>query len=402
MVARMKIALLHDSTWPVMGGVQNVMRDQATMLLQAGHEVKVLTGAGEDPGDGSEFVLMPELAPEFELNKSVSSVLTRGQSDQNFSKYRSVLVDALQAALTGFDVTFVHNCFTVHFNLALTRALHDIAPKHKLVAWTHDLTATNTDYALPNPTRPPWNLMRTASPDVTYVATSDLRANELKTHLKLAALPQVIPNMVDPVRLFGLTPEIRESLSSLTIPWRDFVFLLPAKIMIRKNLDLAIEIMQKLCAANRNPLLLITGAKDDNSPAAEHFGTFLRQSLPEELRTHVVFVSDFFAVQDDMMRDLYLLSDCLLFPSKQEGFGLPIIEAAMHRMPIWCNNVPAYSALEAEGSFLLDDIMKLPDALRWLEAQPVFRQQRRCRRLFDPSVIYNKYYTPLLTSLAPQ
>ena len=68
-----------------------------------------------------------------------------------------------------------------------TRALHDLAPRHKLVAWTHDLTATNSDYALPNPTQPPWNLMRTSSPEVTYVATSKLRADELE--VKYAAKP---------------------------------------------------------------------------------------------------------------------------------------------------------------------------------------------------------------------
>jgi len=395
----MKIAIVHYSTWPEMGGVENVVRDQANMLVRAGHEVKVLTGTGLDTSEEYEFVLMPELAPDFPLNKAVRDVLVRGQADQNFSKYRSVLVEAFRAALAGIDVTFVHNMFTLHFNLACTRALFDLAPQHRLVAWTHDLTASNTDYALPNPTQPPWNLMRTSCPDVTYVATSDLRATEIKTQLKPLVSPVVIPNLVDPARLFGLTPELRESLVSLAIPWRDFVFLLPAQVMLRKNIDLAIEIVKKLCAAGRNPLLLITGAKDLNSPASEHYGVFLRQSLPAELKTHVVFVSDFFAVQDEMMRDLYLLSDCLLFPSKQEGFGLPVIEAAMHRMPIWCSNIPSYRALEGEGSFLFDDLAKLPEALKWLEAQSTFRQQRRCRRLFDPTIVYSKYYEALLVAL---
>jgi glycosyltransferase involved in cell wall biosynthesis len=149
-------------------------------------------------------------------------------------------------------------------------------------------------------------------------------------------------------------------------------------------------------------LLLITGAKDLNSPASEHYGVFLRQSLPAELKAHVVFVTDFFAVQDEMVRDLYLLSDCLLFPSKQEGFGLPIVEAAMHRLPIWCQGIPAFRALEGEGSFLLDNMAKLPEALKWLESQQTFRQQRRSRRLFDPAIVYNKYYEPLLALLTGQ
>ena len=45
---------------------------------------------------------------------------------------------------------------------------------------------------------------------------------------------------------------------------------------------------------------------------------------------------------------------------------------------------------------------KLPEAMKWLEAQPTFRQQRRCRRLFDPAILYSKYYEPLLNSLVPE
>ena len=397
----MKIALLHFSAWPEMGGVENVVRDQANMLLNAGHDVKVLTGAGIDTGEGPEFVLVPELAPDFELNKAVAAVLQRGQSDQNFSQYRSLLVEKLGAALEGVDVTFVHNIFTVHKNLACTLALHDLAPKHKLVAWTHDLTAANPDTALPNPTQPPWSLMRASVKGVTYVAASDFRAAEIQKHLKPAVKPQIIPNMVDPVRLFGVTPEVRASILSLEIPWRDFVFLLPARIMVRKNIDFAIEIVKKVRELDRNPLLLITGAKVTDSPASEHYGTFLRQSMPKELTGHVHFLSDYFLVQDDTLRDLYLLADCLLFPSRQEGFGLPVLEAAMHRMPVWCGDIPSYRALAGTGSYLLSDIAKLPDAIAWLEAQASFRQQRRCRRLFDPTIIYSKYYEPLLNSFVP-
>jgi mannosylglucosylglycerate synthase len=398
----MKIALLHYSTWPEMGGVENVVRDQANMLRNARHEVTVLSGSGLDMGEGYKFVLLPQLAPDFPLNKSVRAVLDRGQSDQNFNKYRSVLVEALEAELRGVDVTFVHNIFTMHYNLACTQALHDLAPRHKLVAWTHDLTATNSDFALPNPTQPPWNLMRTAARDVTYVATSDQRAAEIKAHLKPPVEPKVIPNMVDPQRLFGLTPEMRTALLALEIPWRDFVFLLPARVMVRKNIDFAIEVVKKLREQGRNPLLLITGAKVPDSPASEHYGAFLRQSLPEDLRGHVIFLSDYFLIQDDTLRDLYLLSDCLLFPSRQEGFGLPVLEAAMHRMPVWCGDIPSFRALEGSGSFLLNDLAKLPEAVSWLEAKSPFRQQRRCRRLFDPTIVYSKYYESLLTSLFPE
>jgi glycosyltransferase involved in cell wall biosynthesis len=396
----MKIALLHYSFWPEIGGVEQVMRDQANMLHRAGHQVRVISGISFDPGDGYRVELIPELAPDYALNIQVQSVLERGQADQNFNRYRALLVQALKLVLAEVELTLVHNVFTMHHNLALTRALHDIAPDHRMVAWTHDLAATNSDYALPNPTQPPWNLMRTSSPHVTYVAISDLRAKEVEAQLKPSVAPQVIPNPVDPIRLFGLSPEMAVSYASLMLPERDFVFLLPAQVMPRKNIDFAIEAVKQIRVMGQNPLLLITGAPVPRSPSSQRYGDFLRDSLPEELEGHVIFVSDFFAVIDEILRDLYLLADCLLFPSGREGFGLPVIEAAMFRLPVWCRDVPAFEAIKGDGAaFLLNDLAKVSDAMAWLETQPHFRQQRRCRRLFDPSEIYRQHYEPLFGSL---
>ena len=390
---------MHYSTWPELGGVENMIRDQANMLVAAGHEVTVITGIGGDPQEGYKTVVVPEMAPDFPLNRGVRAVLEKGQMDQQFNFYRSKLIDALDPVLAGVERTFVHNIFTMHFNLPLTRALHDIAGRHKFIAWTHDLTVTNPDYALPNPNQAPWNLMRTASKDVIYIATSDLRAAELKIHFKFPATPQIIPNMVDPARLFGCTADVRKALPALEIPWRDFVFLLPARIMVRKNVEFAIEVVKELIAEARNPLLLITGGKVRESASAEHYGAFVRQTVPAELERNVIFVGDYFPVPDEAMRDLYLLSDCLFFPSRHEGFGLPVLEAAMHRMPVWCQEIPSYRALEGTGSFIFRDIAQLPEAVEWLESQPAFRQQRRCRRLFDPVIVYSRYYDPFLNAL---
>ncbi len=395
----MKIALIHYTAWPEMGGVENVLRDQANMLVAAGHEVKVVTGAGADPQEGYEVVRVEEMAPDFPYNKAVRAVLDKGQMDQGFNFYRSKLIDALDAAMSDVNLTIVHNIFTVHFNLPLTRALHDLAPRYKMIAWTHDLTVTNPDYTLPNPNQAPWNLMRTPSKDVIYVATSDLRAAELKIHLKFSASPQIIPNMVDPARLFGCTPDVRKALLALEIPWRDFVFLLPARIMVRKNIEFAIEVVKELIAQGRNPLLLVTAGPVRGSASAEHYGAFMRQTVPEELERNIIFVSDYFPVTDEALRDLYLLSDCLFFPSRNEGFGLPILEAALHRLPVWCQEIPAYRALEGAGSFVFKDLVQLPEAVDWLEQQPAFRQQRRCRRLFDPMIVYSRYYDAFLNSI---
>jgi glycosyltransferase involved in cell wall biosynthesis len=157
--------------------------------------------------------------------------------------------------------------------------------------------------------------------------------------------------------------------------------------------------VQRLVEMDLNPLLMITGGQGAMSEASASYDDFLHKSLPEEIAGTVVFINDFFAVQDDTLRDLFLLADCLLFPSKQEGFGLPIIEAGLHRLPIWSSKMPSFWAVEGEGCYLLENLDQIPDAIDWLQEQPTFRHHRMCRKIFDPGVIYDEYYEPLLATI---
>jgi glycosyltransferase involved in cell wall biosynthesis len=395
----MKIALLHYTFWPEVGGVEHLVRDQANMLCRAGHEVTVITGVGRETGEDYQVMVVPELAPDHKLYVAARAGLQGGQADQNFTKYRALLLKTMGRVLAGFDVTIAHNIFTMHHNLALTFALRDLAGSNRMIAWTHDLVVTDTDYVLPNPTKAPWNLMLASAPDVLYVAVSEQRADELEAHLRPKIEAVIIPNVVDVVRLFGLTPEIRASMASLDLPARDIILLLPARIMVRKNVEFGFAVVQRLVEMDLNPLLMITGGQGAMSEASASYDDFLHKSLPEEIAGNVVFINDFFAVQDDTLRDLFLLADCLLFPSKQEGFGLPIIEAGLHRLPIWSSKMPSFWAVEGEGCYLLENLDQIPDAIDWLQEQPTFRHHRMCRKIFDPGVIYDEYYEPLLATI---
>lgn len=395
----MKIALLHPTFWPQPGGVEHVIRDQANMLVRAGHEVTIVTGLGRPTGEDYKVVVLSELSPEDKLNIAVRNTLERGTVDKDFGKYRDRLLKVLGKTLGSVDLTIVHNAFTMHGNLALTAALHELAAKHRMIAWTHDLAAAESDQVVPNPTKAPWNLMRTSAANVLYIAISETRRSELAQMLEPPVQAEVVPNPVDVVRLFGLTPEIRASLASLDLAERDLIFLLPARIQMRKNIEFALQVIQRLCEMEFNPLLIVTGDKDGQSEGSARYADYVRQSLPETIVGNVVFVSEFFKVQDDTLRDLYLLADCLLFPSKREGFGLPIIEAGLHRLPVWCSKMPAYWATEGDGCYVLDTLADLPKAIDWLQDNSTFRAHRRCRKLFDPAVVYREYYEPILATI---
>lgn len=59
-------------------------------------------------------------------------------------------------------------------------------------------------------------------------------------------------------------------------------------------------------------------------------------------------------VSRDDLDALYRRSEALVFPSTYEGFGLPIIEAQRHQLPVISANSTALSEVAGDGAILLD------------------------------------------------
>ena len=95
-----------------------------------------------------------------------------GASRPTFDEVRDELADELAAALAGQDVVVCHNVASIAKNLALTAALHDVAGRPgvgRFVLWHHDLSATQPGQAWRLHDGYPWDLLRTAWPDVVNV-----------------------------------------------------------------------------------------------------------------------------------------------------------------------------------------------------------------------------------------
>jgi glycosyltransferase involved in cell wall biosynthesis len=80
-------------------------------------------------------------------------------------------------------------------------------------------------------------------------------------------------------------------------------------------------------------------------------------ALAKRLRGHAELGRRLFwlqGVSDEMVQRLYRDADGLLIASYGEGFGLPLIEAAQHQLPIVARDLPVFREVSGEHAFYFD------------------------------------------------
>jgi len=121
------------------------------------------------------------------------------------------------------------------------------------------------------------------------------------------------------------------------------LLLLPVRVTRRKNIELAIEITAALRARGLASKLVVMGPLGPHNPANVIYLDELRAlSRERKAADAIIFLQERGDVDDATRRDLYLLADALLFTSEREGFGIPILEAGLARLPIFCANIPSF------------------------------------------------------------
>jgi len=98
--------------------------------------------------------------------------------------------------------------------------------------------------------------------------------------------------------------------------------------------------------------------------------------------------------------DFYTLSDALLITSQEEGFGLPIIEAGLTRLPVFTTDLEPLHALGRAWAtyFQLDDSPAevAGRIAERLSTDPVYRLREHIRANFTWDAIYQNEIAPLL------
>jgi glycosyltransferase involved in cell wall biosynthesis len=102
----------------------------------------------------------------------------------------------------------------------------------------------------------------------------------------------------------------------------------------RKNHALAHDAFERLWQQDSDLLLVIAGKP------GRMVDELLKRLRSHTLRNKKLFF--FEGVSDSEIAHLFRNAAALLFPSKGEGFGLPLIEAAQYGTPIICSDIPVF------------------------------------------------------------
>ena len=133
------------------------------------------------------------------------------------------------------------------------------------------------------------------------------------------------------------------------------------------------------------------------------------EPLIEKLRTHSEFGKRLFwleGISDEYLGRVYASCTCLIAASEGEGFGLPLIEAAQHMLPIIARDIPVFREVASNHAFYFDNNNTpevLAEAVRdWLsiyrngdhprsEALPWLTWKMSAKQLLDAVIDGNHY-----------
>ena len=136
-------------------------------------------------------------------------------------------------------------------------------------------------------------------------------------------------------------------------------FLMVGVLGPQKNHLLALQAFERYYQDNPdgNAQLLVIGRDSyNNMPFKEMYYSC------DILKDRVLWIDD---AKDAELQWAYQNCSALLFPTKNEGFGLPLVEAAHFGLPIICSDIPVFKEVAGEYAdyFTVNNVNALKDAI---------------------------------------
>ncbi len=401
-----RLALVHFTAPPITGGVESVLREQARRLRAAGHDVRMIAGQGEGE-------IIPEMdTAQPRVRRLFQELLAGRAAGSDFRELEATIADRLEPLLADRDCVIAHNVLSMPFNLPLTAAL--LESGRKLIGWVHDVVIRDDDGSPVEAADYPFGLVNRRQPGVVYVAISEARRADLR---RLWREPDgqaaVVPNGIDPVGFAGLSDKVAGLLAAMGVETAWPLILIPQRVTANKRIELALEAAAQLRRRLPELAVVVTGPSDPHSHYGDPLGRLLtrRQELGLERTVH--FLAERaehgggHPVTAEDVAMLYRVSDAVLLTGRAEGFGLPLLEAALAHVPVACADLPVFGEISGGEIYPFPasgDASSIARAVLEALDTPVGRARRRALERYAWPVVMEQVEAVIagVTSAAPE
>jgi glycosyltransferase involved in cell wall biosynthesis len=204
----------------------------------------------------------------------------------------------------------------------------------------------------------------------------------------------------------GTHPATRKILRRLGLPGPWPVLIVPVRITPRKNLEFAVGVVAGLRRLGDDARLIVTGPPDPHASGTGAGVVRLRAAAADAgvaAAVHLLSVDRGRRTPSRVVSDLYASRMRSCFPAMTR-FGLPVLEAAACRLPVFCADIPTLRELAGNDATYFDpgaDPTVVAALLRErLTTEPVARLAMRVRRDYGWPAIYASRIEPLLEAVA--
>lgn len=405
-----KVALLHFSYPPNIGGVEVFIKEQAEILSKLGYEVTVITGSGKATPN-IKLIEIPELQSIYNTNKELyEEIMAKGTKSYGFMELANLIEEKITKELESQDVIIVHNMLSLTHNIPFIYAFKKYVLIHqekKVISWIHDhkyigfdKVRTN-DFSLPVDVS---DLLTEKIDDVKYIAISNSLKNLISkvTNLRADEII-VIPNGINIKAFLEIDDSVFEIVEKNNLLERFPVILSPVNIIERKNIEFSLDILFHLKKIYPNLLYIITG-KVSHHKEGEKYLNILRTKIEKySLKNNVLFLYENIkrSLHKSEIHDFYTLCDIIFYFSKSENFGLPLLEAALTKTPIFLSDLLVFREVGGENFSYVDCENTSPETVaknivEFLENNKLISMNRVVKENYNLTNIIKKTLVPII------
>lgn len=354
-------------------GVSLEIAKLAVILRRLGHECCYC--AGELDAWAAPGLLVPEM--HFSHPEAVwihDHCFGRTETAPGLRERIDAMAARLQAAIARFvdeqhvDVLVTQNALSIPMHVPLGVALTDFIAASGIptLAHNHDLAWERERFAV---TCVPDIIERCfppVLPSVRHLAINSLAQHELQCRKGIEAA--LLPNVFDfAAAAPAMTPFNADLRASLGLTHDHLLILQPTRVIARKGIELAIELVRRLREPQHRARLL---GKEPVLVISHHAGdeglAYLEKlrALAGQAGVPLIYAAEHFAAQPGQVDgrkvyalwDAYVHADFVTYPSLLEGFGNALLETLHFRLPALVNRYAVYAADIAPHGFDLVEI----------------------------------------------